>query len=65
MCIEKMWKKMYLFISLYREDVERELHLLGFLVMENKLKAGTKETIYQLKSADISIAMATGKYVTV
>ena len=46
--------------KLPREDLERDLEFLGFLVMQNKLKAVTTSVIEQLNEANIRTIMATG-----
>jgi len=43
-----------------REQIERDLHFLGFLIMENKLKAPTQPTIQTLNRCQIRTIMATG-----
>ena len=43
-----------------REDIENNLHFLGLLVMENKLKDATKATIQTLNKCKIRTIMATG-----
>jgi len=43
-----------------REDVERDLLFLGFLVVQNKMKAETPVAISKLKAANIRCIMATG-----
>jgi cation-transporting ATPase 13A3/4/5 len=43
-----------------REDLEKDLTFLGFIVMRNMLKAGTTETITSLHRANIRTLMATG-----
>ena len=43
-----------------REEVEKELIFLGFLIMQNKLKAVTIKSIKELNDADIRTIMATG-----
>lgn len=40
--------------------MESELHFLGFLVMQNKLKPVTTTVIKQLNEANIRTIMATG-----
>jgi cation-transporting ATPase 13A3/4/5 len=40
--------------------VESDLHFLGFLVMQNKLKPVTTTVIKQLNEANIRTIMATG-----
>lgn len=45
----------------FREQVERNLTFLGFLVMENKLKIETTPIIRELKDANIRTIMVTGK----
>ena len=46
--------------STKRDKVENNLKFLGFLVMENKLKPVTKETIKTLNDCKIRTIMATG-----
>ena len=46
--------------STKRDQVEFDLHFLGFLVMENKLKPVTKATISTLNNCKIRTIMATG-----
>ena len=43
-----------------RDEAERNLDFLGLLVLENKLKAKTEETIQKLNDADILSVMITG-----
>ena len=43
-----------------REKIERNLHFLGFLIMENKLKDATRPTIDTLNQCRIRTIMATG-----
>ena len=43
-----------------RDSVETDLHFLGFLIMENKLKAVTSEAIQTLNDCNIRTMMATG-----
>lgn len=43
-----------------RDQIENNLHFLGFLVMENKLKDVTCETIATLNKCNIRTIMATG-----
>lgn len=43
-----------------RDRFERDLQFLGFLVMENKLKDATRETITVLNDCNIRTIMATG-----
>ena len=43
-----------------RDDIEHNLYFLGFLVMENKLKAVTSETIKTLNNCKVRTIMATG-----
>ena len=43
-----------------RDQVEKDLHFLGFLVMENKLKKVTQEIIQNLNDCNIRTIMATG-----
>ena len=41
-----------------REEVEKDLIFLGFLIMQNKLKAVTIKSIKELNDADIRTIMA-------
>ena len=43
-----------------RDDIEYDLHFLGFLIMENKLKEATKGTISTLNQCKVRTIMATG-----
>jgi len=43
-----------------RDEVEKNLNFLGFLIMQNKLKAATIKSIFELNEADIRTIMATG-----
>jgi cation-transporting ATPase 13A2 len=43
-----------------RETIESNMIFLGFLIVENKLKDETKESIAKLRTAGISMIMATG-----
>lgn len=43
-----------------REEVELDLNLVGFIVMENRLKKETIPTIHELKEAKVKIVMITG-----
>ncbi|KAM7542994.1 hypothetical protein Aperf_G00000019280 [Anoplocephala perfoliata] len=47
-------------MRLQRESIERQLHFLGLLVMENRLKPESAPVIKLLKSANIRPIMATG-----
>ena len=44
-----------------RDDVEKDLSFLGFLIMRNKLKDVTTEVISHLNKAEIRSIMVTGK----
>lgn len=46
--------------KLEREDVEKDLYFVGFLIMENKLKTTTTPTIMELQKANIRSIMVTG-----
>jgi cation-transporting ATPase 13A2 len=46
--------------STKRDDIEHNLHFLGFLVMENKLKSVTSEIIKTLNNCKVRTIMATG-----
>lgn len=43
-----------------REDAELRMRFLGFIVFENKLKAGTKPTLAVLREAQLRTLMCTG-----
>ncbi|CCJ31395.1 unnamed protein product [Pneumocystis jirovecii] len=43
-----------------REEVEKDLFFVGFIIFENKLKPTSSETITTLKEADIRCVMCTG-----
>lgn len=45
---------------LKREDVEKDLDFVGFIVFENKIKPGTAPTVQSLRSANIRQVMCTG-----
>jgi cation-transporting P-type ATPase 13A2 len=47
-------------MTIPREDVEKELTFLGFLIMQNKLKSATIKALAELNEADIRTIMATG-----
>jgi cation-transporting ATPase 13A3/4/5 len=46
--------------AMHRDNVENELFFLGLLVMENRLKATTRDTIKTLNTCHIRTIMATG-----
>ncbi|KAK7208376.1 P-type ATPase-like protein [Myxozyma melibiosi] len=46
--------------KLKREDVEKDLDFVGFIVFENKLKPSTKSIIQELSAADLRTVMCTG-----
>lgn len=46
--------------KLKREDVEKDLDFLGFIVFENKLKPSTKNVIQELEAANLRTVMCTG-----
>lgn len=46
--------------KLKRNQLEKDLNFLGFLLLENTLKSETKPTIQLLQNADIDSIMATG-----
>ena len=46
--------------SISREDVEKNMIFLGFLIVKNKLKEKTKESLTKYDEADLRILMATG-----
>lgn len=46
--------------KLKREQVERDLTFLGFLIMQNTLKIETSPVIKELKQADVRCVMVTG-----
>ena len=43
-----------------RSEVEKDLHFLGFVVFENRLKPETKPVLHQLTKANIRSIMVTG-----
>ena len=47
-------------LVLPRAEAEKDLIFLGFLVMQNKLKAATVRSIKDLNEADVRTIMATG-----
>lgn len=47
--------------KLEREELEKNLHFLGFVIMENRLKPQTRPVILELQSAAIRTIMVTGK----
>lgn len=47
-------------MTIPREEVEKDLTFLGFLVMQNKLKSATIKALSELNEADIRTIMATG-----
>ena len=46
--------------SISREDVEKNMIFLGFLIVKNKLKEKTKEYLTKYDEADLRMLMATG-----
>ena len=46
--------------SISREDVEKNMIFLGFLIVKNKLKEKTKESLTTYDQADLRMLMATG-----
>ena len=46
--------------SISREDVEKNMIFLGFLIVKNKLKEKTKESLIKYDEADLRMLMATG-----
>ena len=46
--------------SIKRDEVERNMIFLGFLIVQNKLKEKTKEYLEKYDNADLSMIMATG-----
>ncbi|KAJ3209585.1 hypothetical protein HDU67_006068 [Dinochytrium kinnereticum] len=51
------WVKL---MRMKREDIEKNLDFLGFIVFENKLKPGTTPIVQELKMASIRQIMCTG-----
>ena len=45
---------------MFREQIERNLIFLGFIVLENRLKPETESVIHELKVANIKTVMVTG-----
>ena len=52
--------KMRSILQIKREYIENNLIFIGFLIVENKLKEGTKDTIVELDNADYRMVMASG-----
>lgn len=46
--------------TMNRDEVEKNLNFLGFLIMQNKLKGATVKSIFELNEASIRTIMATG-----
>lgn len=46
--------------QIQREELEKDIHFLGFLILENKLKPVTTQIIRELQAADIKTVMVTG-----
>lgn len=59
-CAHKELSKKVDMKLLDREEAENDLSFAGFIVFENKLKASTKETLKELRSAAIRTVMCTG-----
>ena len=47
-------------LQIQRKHVEKDLIFIGFAIIENKLKEGTKDTIVELDNADYRMVMASG-----
>ena len=47
-------------LQIKREYIENNMIFIGFLIIENKLKEGTKDTIVELDNADYRMVMASG-----
>ena len=47
-------------LQIQREHIENNLIFIGFIIIENKLKEGTKDTIVELDNADYRMVMASG-----
>ena len=47
-------------LQIKREHIENNLIFIGFAIIENKLKEGTKDTIVELDNADYRMVMASG-----
>lgn len=59
-CAEKYLTKKVDFNELERDIAESDLKFSGFIIFENKLKASTKGTLKELRSASIRTVMCTG-----
>ncbi len=46
--------------TIAREDVEKNMIFLGFLIVKNKLKEKTKDSLTKYDEADLRMVMATG-----
>ena len=47
-------------LQIQRDHIKKDLIFIGFSVIENKLKEGTKDTIVELDNADYRMVMANG-----
>jgi len=47
-------------LNVKREDIEKNLVFLGFLIMENKLKPESAEVLQDLKLCEVKCSMVTG-----
>jgi len=47
-------------LNVKREDIEKNLVFLGFLIMENKLKPESTEVLQDLKLCEVKCSMVTG-----
>ena len=56
-CIKLNGKQL---LQIHREKLENKMIFLGFVIIENNLKEGTKNTIEELDNADYRMVMATG-----
>jgi cation-transporting ATPase 13A2 len=63
-CAMKKVKMTYLQCQhINRETVESNMIFLGLMIIENKLKPGTRETITVLKDSGLRLIMATGDHI--
>lgn len=61
-CASKVMNALYpAIMSAKREDLEKDFTLIGFLIMENRLKPITTSIIDTLHTAEIRTIMVTGK----
>lgn len=59
----RVLEESYLKVSkMHRDELEKDLHFQGLIVLENQLKPETAGVIDTLKKAAIKVVMITGQY---